>query len=103
MYCEQLLIGDFGYYHQDKNGWLNWCKTNRARLFTEYYRRLCQGESIQDFFGDWCSFEGHCDVGYFLGCEFVKALVKEFNLPEITGLSCEVLEEQFAHYAGQQL
>ena len=28
MYCEQLLVGDFACYHQDVDGWADWCRAN---------------------------------------------------------------------------
>lgn len=72
MYAEQMLAGDPAHYHQNRDGWLRWCRENRARLFAEYRRRMAAGASVQDFFGDWCSFEGYSDIGYYLGCELVK-------------------------------
>ena len=33
MYCEQLLVDDFSYYHQDKDGWLAWCKKKQKKPF----------------------------------------------------------------------
>lgn len=71
MYFEQRLAGDRLYFHQNKNGWLAWCEANRDALLDEYARRVAVGESVQDFFGDWCSYQGHSDVGYYLGSVLV--------------------------------
>lgn len=79
MYYEQALLSDFTHYHQNKNGWLSWCCENKTGLFHEYKRRVDSGESTQDFFGDWCSYKGDSDVGYYLGCELVKALSKKVH------------------------
>lgn len=89
MYSEQALLGDFAYYHQNKNGWLAWCKDNKRQLFHEYRRRVDTGESTQDFFGDWCSYQGHSDVGYFLGCELIKTLSAKYTLKELANLKTE--------------
>lgn len=86
MVCEQLLCGDMNAYHQDKNGWLGWCSQNRALLFSEFARRVDANESAQDFFGDWRSYLGHSDAGYYLGCEFVKALMARYALCEVARL-----------------
>ncbi|HBC85747.1 MAG TPA: hypothetical protein DCZ94_02205 [Lentisphaeria bacterium] len=91
MYCEQLLCGDFSYYHQDINGWRNWCESNKIVLSNEYLRRVDAGESTQDFFGDWCSVLGHSDVGYYLGCEFVKWLVKKYSLIALANMGIDVV------------
>lgn len=75
MVFEQLLCGDPTRFHQDENGWLDWCRAHRAALHREYLRRAECGESIQDFYGDWCRYHGHADVGYYLGCDFVRWLM----------------------------
>lgn len=99
MYFEQLILGDFNYYHQDKDGWQKWCNGNIDALNTEYLRRLDAGESVQDFYGDWCSYQGHSDIGYFLGCEFVKNLAKKYTLDELAKLDEEVVYKEFKGYA----
>ena len=94
MYFEQLLVGDFNYYHQDKNGWLDWCVSNKHALNVEYLRRLDADESAQVFFGNWCDYEGYSDVGYFLGCEFVKEMSGKYSIDELLRLNtCTVYKE----------
>lgn len=55
MVCEHILCSDDDFYHQDKDGWLDWCCENEAEIKKEYFRRIDKNESVQDFFGDWCS------------------------------------------------
>lgn len=98
MYCEQLLANNFSFYHQNKDEWLKWCVENKDNLFTEYLRRVDNGESTQDFFGDWCNYQGYSDVGYYLGCEFVKRLLKKYSLTEIANLSIETLSYELQRY-----
>ncbi len=83
MLFEQELLGKPDYFHQNKDGWLIWCEENRARLFVEYLHRVEAGESVQDFFGDWCSFEGHSDVGYYLGAYLCRNLLKNIPLTSL--------------------
>ena len=71
------------FYHQDKDGWLDWCRENEAEIKKEYLRRFDAKESVQDFFGDWCSYNGYSDVGYYLGCRFIEYLMKSNSLKEI--------------------
>ncbi|MDD4296875.1 MAG: hypothetical protein PHC69_07940 [Ruminiclostridium sp.] len=95
MYCEKLLCKNFSFYHQDKNGWLKWCDENRKTLFVEYLRRIDACESTQDFFGDWHNYQGHSDVGYYLGCEFIKWLVNRYSLLEIAKLNIKTIIYEF--------
>lgn len=92
MYYEQLLCGNLHFYHQDKNGWLDWCEKNEHRIAREYLRRIEQGESVQDFFGDWCEFEGRSDVGYYLGARVVHRIREERGLEDLVELSLEEVE-----------
>ena len=64
----------------------------------EFLRRLESGESVQDFFGDWCSFEGHSDVGYFLGCRFVMFMLKKHTLKEIANMNYGTLNKAFTAF-----
>lgn len=102
MYFEQLMAGDFNYYHQDKNGWLDWCLSNKHELNVEYMRRLEADESAQDFFGDWCDYKGRSDVGYFLGCEFVKAMSEEYPFSKLLRLDVCTVYEEFQRYVRKQ-
>jgi hypothetical protein len=69
MWCEQKLCNAENYYHQDGDGWLEWCENNLAGIKKEYLQRLRDEVNVQDFFGDWCSYQGYSDVGYYLGCQ----------------------------------
>lgn len=89
MRFEQMMCGDPRFYHQDTDGWLDWCEENRGRLALEYLKRVENGESIQDFFGDWCAFEGHSDVGYYLGAEAIRLAQEENGLQEVLDFSLE--------------
>ena len=92
MFFEQQLCQNENFFHQDQDGWLNWCTQNRTRLFAEYIRRIEQAESIQDFFGDWCAFEGHSDVGYYLGAKLIQSALKEYSISEIPDLSLQTIK-----------
>ena len=99
MVCEHILCGDDEFYHQNKDGWLDWCYKNENQIKREYLRRLDNKESVQDFFGDWCSYNGHSDVGYFLGCRFIERLMKTHSLKEITNMKYRALNKAFTEFA----
>lgn len=91
MYGEQQLCGKEGYFHQDDGLWLPWCRHHAPMLKAEYLRRIEAGEGVQDFFGDWNRFLGHADVGYFLGCDFVRTLARRYTSVRIARLDLDSL------------
>lgn len=95
MIFEQILCNDFNRYHQNANGWLQWCIDNDKLIKTEYLKRIQSKKSVQDFFGDWCSFMDHSDVGYYLGTSFVKFLMKDYSLNEIASMKLNEVLKQF--------
>lgn len=99
MYFEHLLMNDPKFYHQDKNGWLDWCSENKQRIAREYLRRIENNESCQDFFGDWCNFEGRSDVGYFLGCEVIRFIRETHTVEEMLDLDLDAFEDYLNKYA----
>jgi len=99
MYFEQLILGDFNHFHQNKNGYLGWYQANMAEIKSEFFRRVSANESTQDFFGDWCNYQGYSDVGYYLGCEFVKWLVQRYSFVEIAKLNYNAVIKEFHNFA----
>ncbi|MFI3283761.1 MAG: hypothetical protein R3Y57_01625 [Erysipelotrichaceae bacterium] len=95
MRCEQLLIKNENFYHQDKNDWLTWCNSNFSSIKQEYQRRIQNSESTQDFFGDWCNYKGYSDVGYYLGCRFIKFSENHYTLSEIINLNIVEVKKLF--------
>lgn len=39
--------------------------------------------STQRYFGDWISYQGHGDVGYYLGCRFVHFILSKYLIDDI--------------------
>ncbi len=84
MVFEQRLADDAGYYHQDKNGWKAWCDGHFADMKADFRRDLdtvtCAG---QRWFGDWVYYRDHADVGYYLGCRFVRYILTLYPFDDI--------------------
>lgn len=99
MVCEQILCRDGNHYHQDKNGWLAWCTAHQDEIKREYLRRVDGQLSTQDFFGDWRQYQGHSDVGYYLGCEFIKFMERQDELTDIANFSIGQIAERFRAFA----
>jgi hypothetical protein len=99
MYFEQLILNNFTYYHQNKCNWLQWCQINKSALINEYRRRIVCEESVQSFFGDWCEYEGYSDAGYFLGCEFVKHLLKQYSLEVLARFDVTIVRRELFSFS----
>ncbi len=54
--------------------WLDWCKTNNARLAYEFLRDADAGDDMKRFFGSWYDIDGIKQAGYALGYEAVRRL-----------------------------
>ena len=98
MYFEQMLMNDSRFYHQDKNGWLNWCCENKQKIAQEYLRNCENNKSCQNFFGDWSNFEGYSDVGYFLGGEVLRLISKDHTTEELINLDLNLFEDYLKKY-----
>ena len=101
MVFEQTLCDDVNRYHQDIDGWLDWCIDNEKLIKTEYLKRTENKESVQDFFGDWCSFREHSDVGYFLGTAFIRFLMNDYALQEIASMKLNTVLKHFYRFANE--
>ncbi|MCM1286276.1 MAG: hypothetical protein NC213_07960 [Acetobacter sp.] len=95
MVFEQTLCDDVNRYHQDIDGWLDWCKDNEKLIKTEYLKRIKNTKNVQDFFGDWCSFMNHSDVGYYLGTAFIRFLMNDYSLQEIASMKLNTVLKHF--------
>lgn len=99
MCFEQTLIRDPEFYHQDKDGWKTWCESHFDEIksdFTEDMKTMsfCN----QRYFGDWRSYHGYGDVGYFFGCRFVRFLLSRYPFDEIICLDIPTLKELYQRF-----
>lgn len=77
MCFEQELVGKPDYFHQDRDGWKAWCDANFDRIKNDFYYDLhSMTRKDQRYFGDWASYYGKGDVGYYLGNRFVRDLLQ---------------------------
>ena len=84
MYFEQALVGSPDYYHQDRDGWKTWCEDHFEEIRTDFDRDLnTMTFATQRYFGDWVSYKGYGDTGYYLGCRFVRYILSMYEFDEI--------------------
>lgn len=80
MCFEQTLVDNSNYYHQNKNGWLEWCDNHYQQILADFYHDLpTMTKSNQKYFGDWVSYRGKGDVGYYLGTKFVQQQCDKYD------------------------
>ncbi|MBE5776626.1 MAG: hypothetical protein E7326_03900 [Clostridiales bacterium] len=90
MHAEQLLVGKRDYFHQDRDGWQNWCRANLRLIAEDFDRDLpSMTRENQRYFGDWVDYRGHGDVGYYLGEVFVQYCLKQYALEELILLNAD--------------
>ncbi len=84
MVFEQETLGDPGYFHQDIHGWKSWCDEHAESIRRSFCRDLgSMTRENQRYFGDWVSYEGHGDTGYYLGARFVRFLLNSDSFDRI--------------------
>lgn len=84
MYFEQILVGDTNYFHQDRNGWKKWCDDHLEEIKVAFNQDLgSMTYANQRYFGDWVWYNGHNDVGYYLGCQFIHYILSGYQFDEI--------------------
>lgn len=84
MYFEQTLVEDYDYYHQDVNGWKNWCDQHFNQILRDFNSDLPElTQYNQRYFGDWADYYGKSDIGYYLGTRYVKYLLNDYKFNEI--------------------
>ncbi|MCR8968487.1 hypothetical protein [Facklamia sp. 7083-14-GEN3] len=84
MYFEQKLVGDFNYFHQDVNGWLEWCDRRLPKMKQDFDRDLAEMTvDNQNYFGDWVNYQGRSDCGYYLGARFVQYICSKDDFNQV--------------------
>lgn len=84
MCFEQMLVGDWEFYHQEKEGWRVWCEENVTAIFRDFDKDLpTMSRENQRYFGDWVNYQGHGDTGYFLGAKWVQSLLRQHSFQEV--------------------
>ena len=99
MVFEQEMVGNPNYFHQDKNGWKQWCDAHFEHIKQSFDRDLDDMSlENQRYFGDWVSFEGHPDVGYYLGACFVRFLLQADCFENIIRYEIERVQTVFSKF-----
>ena len=77
MVFEQELADDPDSFHQYGKEWMQWCSGHLDLIRRSFFDDLSTMTfADQRYFGDWVSFEGYGDTGYYLGARFVRFLLQ---------------------------
>lgn len=99
MYFEQALVNDFNYFHQDNNGWLKWCDNHFRQIVADFHSDLpTMTKSNQRYFGDWVSYNGKGDVGYYLGTKFVQQLCGKYDFDRLINLDIDSVYQEYLFF-----
>ena len=100
MYFEQLLMNDLSYYHQNKDGWKNWCDAHFQQILMDFQADLpAMTRFNQRYFGDWVDYCGRADVGYYLGARFIQDLCSRYDFEQLIRLEIEEVTREFFRFA----
>ncbi|MCM1237188.1 MAG: hypothetical protein NC489_44530 [Ruminococcus flavefaciens] len=99
MYFEQRLVGNANYYHQDKAGWKIWCDNHLQQIKEDFNNDMkIMTHANQRYFGDWVVYNGYSDVGYYLGCRFVRYILSMYRLDEMICFDIDMVKKLFQQF-----
>ncbi len=99
MVFEQEILHDPSYYHQDEGGWKAWCDQHFHQICRSFQEDLPSMTSQnQRYFGDWVNYEGHPDVGYYLGTRFIRFILETDSFDHIILYNMEEVQDAFNRF-----
>ena len=99
MVFEQEIVGDPGYFHQDRQGWKQWCDGHAELIRQSFDRDMkTMTQETQRYFGDWVSFEGYPDTGYYLGARFIRFLLENDAFDRLILYSVREVKDGFVRF-----
>jgi len=104
MVFEQSLVGDIEYFHQNKNGWKEWCDGHIEQILCDFDADLpLITDKTQRYFGDWVNYCGYGDVGYYLGARFIQYVLKFHSFDEIINFDIDTVCSLFYEYVNNTI
>ena len=99
MYFEQVLVNDRNFFHQNLNGWKDWCDNHIKQIAKDFNDDLQTMNKLnQRYFGDWVNYNGYSDVGYYLGTKFIHSLIEKYNFTQLINLSIDEVYNLYLFY-----
>jgi len=60
-------------------------------------------KSNQKYFGDWVSYHGKGDIGYYLGAKFVQQLCDKYDFEQLINMTIDDIYQEFLFFAASKL
>jgi hypothetical protein len=99
MVFEQEVLGNKGYFHQYGSDWKEWCDRHAELIKRSFYDDLkSMTYENQRYFGDWVSFEGHGDTGYYLGTLFVRYLLQSAGFDSVIRYDIDKVKKEYENF-----
>jgi hypothetical protein len=99
MYFEQILVGDFSYYHQDDGKWKKYYDYQLFHLKEDFIRDLeTMNNQNQRYFGDWVLYNNYSDAGYYLGAKLIQFICKYIDFNEVISFSIDEVKHYYQSF-----
>ena len=99
MVFEQEIMNDPSYFHQDIDGWKDWCEENIIKISRDFkldYPNMTRVN--QRYFGDLANYYNHNDVGYYLGARFVRFILQKDIFDNIIRYEIDAVKSLFEDF-----
>ena len=102
MVFEQEASGQPDVFHQYDANWKDWCDAHFSEIVRDFNADLpTMSFAAQRWFGDWVSYRGRGDVGYYLGCRFVRFILKTHSFDEILSFEIDQVEAEYEKFIAE--
>ncbi|MFA6648949.1 MAG: hypothetical protein WCS48_02530 [Candidatus Izemoplasmatales bacterium] len=99
MHFEQMLVGDFSYYHQDDGDWKQYYDSHLVELKKDFNKDIeIMNDQNQRYFGDWVLYNSYSDAGYYLGAKLIQYIRKYIDFNEIISFSINEVKYFFQSF-----
>lgn len=98
-FFEQTLEGNYNQYHEDQDSWKEWCDLNYDKIKQDFNQDLqTMTFENQRYFGDWVSYNGKGNVGYYLGTKFIHYLNEKYKFEDILSFDINKVKKEYKEF-----
>lgn len=104
MHFEQILVGDFSYFHQDDGEWRKFYDTHFDQLKKDFALDLdSMNDQNQRYFGDWVFYDKHFDAGYYLGAKLILFICEFIEFDKVISFGIEEVKSFFHSFVENEI
>ena len=99
MVFEQDVAGRPGVFHQYDEDWKLWCDEHFHQILRDFDADLpSMTFADQRWFGDWVRYCDRGDVGYYLGCRFVRFILEKHAFDAMISFEIDEVEKLYSQF-----